>query len=138
MNSDARYTYRLILSHPFFGRLRADEYYSDVKDAERYVSLRHNGADCHQVSKAKHHMCNKHYVQEEAGNSCAQVITKSHPIFYASGKAVDVSESDPEMYGSLRSGLRNDMLTCSKPQIWATREACGQNKVMEGGAASCR
>ncbi|TKY90009.1 hypothetical protein EX895_000007 [Sporisorium graminicola] len=54
-------------------------------------------------------MCNKHYVQEEAGNSCAQVITKSHPIFYASGKAVDVSESAPKTPVHFRIGISSSL-----------------------------
>nr|QJS39918.1 putative effector protein 1 [Sporisorium scitamineum] len=80
--------------------LLTEEYQSDVWDADRYIVMRHNGEDCRKVGKAKYHICNADYVEEETGNSCAQVISKSHSGFSNKGKSLVIPASPPQSPGS--------------------------------------
>ncbi|CBQ67365.1 conserved hypothetical protein [Sporisorium reilianum SRZ2] len=106
------------------------EFYSDVAKADRYIAMRHNGADCRGISKAKHHICNEEYVDEKPGNSCAQMISKSHPLFSNKGKAVSISSSAPKnpvhFVARLTSSLQNWWAsideTCAYQRFDATDE----------------
>lgn len=85
--------------------LRAEDHHQDIRDAHRYLSMRHNGADCSQISKAQYNTCNAEYVDYAAGNSCAQVLSKSHRIGWSTGKALDIAESAPNQPVHFRASL---------------------------------
>lgn len=81
----------------------------DISEATHHITMRHNGIDCRQISKAKHNMCNKGYVEEEGGNSCAQVTSRAHRIGFETGKAVDIAQNSPNQSVHFSAALSSSL-----------------------------
>lgn len=72
--------------------------------------MRHYGTDCRNTPTAKHRMCNEGYVDNEIGNSCAEITHRSHFLSFSTGSALDISrvavKSPIHLHASLSPSLQ--------------------------------
>uniref|UniRef100_UPI003F8D8FD0 Llp1 n=1 Tax=Mycosarcoma maydis TaxID=5270 RepID=UPI003F8D8FD0 len=87
------------------------KYHQDVFDARHWLTMRHSGTDCRNVKGTDSKVCNIDYVENQPGNSCAQVTQRSHLLGWSSGKALDISATAPNAPVHFRASLAPSLQT---------------------------